>query len=222
MNKNLIEEAYELLYPEKELNCKPVLIYSGRFKDYNANVRFGKGKLEFRLCKKWRNVSKEIRIGLLQELMLRVFNDRKNSTYIDLYTGFVKNLHIAIPKTKSHPLLEGSFSRMNEKYFFGSVEIPNLVWGNASKTSLGSYDYKTDTIKISKIFTKLDPELLDFVMYHEILHKKQKFQNKQGQNRYHTPAFRKKEREFENYGEIDKRLNRALGFIKIKDFFFGR
>lgn len=222
MNENLIEESYKLLYPEKEWKYFPELSYSGRFKDYNANARLTGNRIEFRLCKKWRKVSREIQIGLIQELMLRIFKDKRKSTYVDLYNGFVKNLHLAVPKTESHPILEESFNRVNEKYFYGLIEQPNLIWGFPSKSHLGSYDYKRDTIKISKVFTKLEMDMLDFVMYHEILHKKQKFQNKLGSNRYHTSEFRRKEREFENYEEIDKKLNRALSYMRIKDFFFGR
>ena len=114
---DLIEKSFRLLYPNREFKYIPRLIYSGRFKDYNANVRLKDDKLEFRLCRKWRDVSEEIQIGLIQELMLKLFRGKKNTMYIDLYNGFVKRLHITIPKTKSHPILEESFNRVNDKSF---------------------------------------------------------------------------------------------------------
>src|SRR3989338_3624719 len=90
MNQSLIEEAYHLLYPDKQFPHEALLKYSGQFKDYNANVRLYHGVLEFRLCRKWEDVSKEIQIGLLQELMLRLFKDKQKTMYMDLYNNFVK------------------------------------------------------------------------------------------------------------------------------------
>lgn len=211
----MIRQAFEKLYPKKEFNYKPVLKYSSRFKDFGANIKLYGNTLEIALSRKWKTISKEIRIGLIQELMLRLFHDKKDSMYIDLYNKFVKKLHIAIPKTDIDPVLEQSFDRVNERYFYGFVEKPNLVWGGNSKTSLGSYDYKIDTIKISRVFTS-NKELIDFVMYHEILHKKNKFQSKQGRTVFHDKKFRDKERQFENHKDMEKKLN---SFLRRPRFF---
>ena len=60
---------------------------------------------------------------------------------MELYNLFLKNVHVAIPKTKSDPLLEESFNRANDAYFNGMMDIPNLEWGNDSTSKLGSYHY---------------------------------------------------------------------------------
>ena len=216
MDDLLIKEAYELLYPEKECPYIPRLLYSGRFQDYNANVRLYKGVLEFRLCPKWKEVSKEIQLGLLQELILRMFKEKKKTLYTDLYNNFVKNLHIAIPKTQSDPILEASYQRVNEKYFIGILEQPNLAWGSFSKRKLACYNYKTDAIIVSKVFTKItDPLLLDYVMYHEMLHKKEKFHCSGSRNHFHTTEFRRKEKLFENQPEVERRLNHTVSYISV-------
>ncbi len=220
----LVEETFSLLYPGKEFNYSARITYNNRFKDYGANVKLRGNCLEFSLSKKWRPVSREIRMGLLQELMLKLWGRKGrtefNTSYIDLYNSFVRNLHLAIPKYRDDPLLSASFDRVNEKYFYHIVEKPNLEWGINSRTSLGSYDYKTDTIRISGLFrglTDKDPELLDFIMHHEVLHKAHKFRHKAGfRSRFHDREFRRREREFENYDEVDKRLKKALGKARIK------
>ena len=225
----MIEEAYKLLYPEREFPYAARIKYTDHFKEYGANIRLRGNVLDFRLSKSWRGVSREIRIGLMQELMLKLFAKTKaerrgmNMMYVDLYNNFVRNLHIAIPKDNIDPFLAESFSRVNEKYFYGNVESPNLIWGQSSTTSLGSYDFKTDTIKISKVFEKIakdNPELLDLVMYHEILHKAHKFRNKLGKSRYHDKGFRMKEKEFENFHEADQKLKGALRRARIKRIFW--
>ena len=95
---NLIEKAFTELFPDKEFNFEPELKYSRAFSAYNANVRYTKDKLMFRLSRDWKGVSQEIQMGLIQSLMLKIFKAKKKTTNIDLYNMFLKNVHISAPK----------------------------------------------------------------------------------------------------------------------------
>jgi len=220
MQHRLVLKAFNELYPDKEFRFTSSIRYSGKFADYNANVRQYDNHLDFRLSKKWRNISEEIVMGLLQELILKIISKKKKSTYIDLYNTFVKKLHLAIPKTKSHPVLEDSFDRINEKYFYGTIERPNLIWGKHSTTQVGLYDFKRDTITISSILRNAEQEILDYVMYHELLHKKTKFKSGNGRTLYHSKEFKNAERRFEGYEFMEKKLQKHIsrekrpGFLK--------
>lgn len=215
----LVEQAFAQLFPEKNpLDYELKIKYHNKFKPYNANVRYLGNKIQFNLSKKWRTVSKEIQMGLIQELLLKIFKTKKKTTNIDLYNIFMKNIHIAIPKTKTNPILEDSFNRVNEKYFYGLIEISNLVWGSASLRKLGSYEYGSDTITISRIFED-NHGLLDYIMYHEILHKKHKFQNKNGRNYHHTNKFKTDERRFKNSKEMEKEISRLISKKGLRHFF---
>ena len=79
---------------------------------------------------------------------------------------------MSIPKTNIDFDLKRSFDRINNQYFYDQIEIPNLCWGHFSKRKFATYDYQTDTIKFSKILQNQNIELIDYVMYHELLHKK--------------------------------------------------
>ena len=202
---SIINDAFEDLFPEKNIrdyNLK--LSYTGRFKPYNANVKYTRNSFVFNLSNKWKRVSREIQIGLLQELLLKVCKTKKSTFNIDLYNNFMKKIHIAVPKTRIDPLLGKSFDKINEKYFFGLIEKPNLVWHNSIRR-LGSYEYGSDTISISKVLEN-DESALEYVMHHEILHKKLKFDNKNGSCRHHTREFREMEKKFENSHEMEERL----------------
>lgn len=203
---DIIEEAFRGLYP-REFSYNAKIKYSGKFKDYNANVKFYRDNLQFGMSKKWRTVSRAIKIGLLQELMQSLFGGKKTTMNIDLYNGFIKNLHISITKSISDPILEESYERVNEKYLNGLLENPNLKFGKSSTTSLATYDYQTDTINFSRILRK-DFDVLDYVMYHELLHKKLKFEHKNGKSYHHTTEFRRLEKQFENHAEMENRLKR--------------
>ena len=84
---------------------------------------------------------------------------------------------------------------------------PNLQWGNESTSKLGSYEYGSDTITISTIFRNGEQELLDYVMYHEMLHKKFKFQNKNGRSLHHSREFKKMESMFPNRDIMEKEIS---------------
>ncbi|MBS1266368.1 MAG: hypothetical protein MAG795_00335 [Candidatus Woesearchaeota archaeon] len=200
-------EAFKRLYPRKELKYDFKVKYSGRFKGYNANGSRKGNYLEFRLSKKWRPVDDEIKIGLVQELMIGLFKEKKNTYNMDLYNKFIQNLHISAPKNNIHPMLKKRFNIVNDKYFNGMLEIPNLVYGKTGKRTLGHYSFSTDTITISNRLNDL--ELIDYVLYHELLHKKLKFKHKNGRSYHHTREFKNWEKRFENYKEIEKRLKRC-------------
>jgi hypothetical protein len=203
---NMAEEAFNGLWPEKESSYDFSMKYSGRFKGYNANVRLYGNKITFNLSRNWRSISRDIKIGLLQELMAKILNEKGTKTpSIDLYHIFLKKVHIAVPKTRTEPQLEKSFERVNEYFFAGTIEMPNFVW-NKSARKLGSYDYGSDTITISSMLKHADTEMMDYVMYHEMLHKKYKFSSKGGKIYHHTKEFRSSEKAFPNSDIIEQRL----------------
>ena len=212
--KILGEEAFRRLYPERKHNFDFEIKYSRNFNDFNSNVRFSRfgNKIRFNLSRKWKDVDEEIQIGLLQSLMLKIFREKgqekseKHTINIDLYNSFIKNLHIGIVKDKSDPVLEESFDRVNKKYFFELVDKPNLMWGAESYRKLGSYDFHTDAISISRALMSKEQSVLDYVMYHEMLHKKEKFESRNGRTHHHTYSFRKKEKQFDNVEEIERKL----------------
>jgi hypothetical protein len=207
----LVEKAFKGLFPDKGLYYTGVIIYSGHFKGYNANVRLNRftKTMTFNLSKKWRGVNEDIKIGILQEMLLRLFKKKGRTNNIDLYHNFIKNVHIAVPKTRSHPLLAQSFNRVNRLFFAGMIDVPNLVLGRDSTRTLGHYDYGTDTITISSVLVD-QIDLLDYVMYHEILHKKNKFKSKNGRTFHHTRQFREQERSYPNADELEGKLQRIV------------
>jgi len=208
----LLEESYEELFPRTTRNL--VLKYSGRFKGYNANIRMTRNEIVVNASKKWRGVSKDIQKGLFQELLVRVLKEKKQTINMELYHNFIKCLPKVVPKTKTHPLLERSFRRVNEEFLGGLMEQPNLVIGNGVNR-LGTYEYATDTITISKILLD-DQELMDYVMYHEMLHKKHQYKSKEGRQVHHSRAFKREEKRFPNAELLEKGLGKLVKNNKRK------
>lgn len=213
---NILDKALNDLNVEN--NYQTFVKYTGQFKDYGANLKQRGNVLLLKLSKAWRPISEEIRIGAAQELLVGLLKIRKTTTNMDLYNSFIRNLHIAIPKEKPEDKLLDSFNRVNEKYFLGMMDIPNIIFGDFTTTKLGHYDYRTDTIVMSRVLEKRD-DFLDLVMHHELLHKKHKFTSKNGRSLHHSSAFKREEALFENFEEKEKELKRYLVTSNLRRLF---
>lgn len=211
MNESSVIEAFKRMFPDESLNYSVKVNFSKRFSPYNANVRKTKRSLIFGFSSEWKKVSEEISIGLIQELLLKVLQKKaKETVNTGLYASFVKNLHLSAKKTETDERLKRLFDKVNSAYFSGLVETPNLKWGLSSRRRLATYDYHTDTISVSKIFREADDELLSYLLYHEILHKKLKFRIGSGRSIHHSRQFRELEAAFENREAIERRLQAFL------------
>lgn len=206
----IIKKAFTGLYPDKEIDFQGKIKYSKAFKSYNANVKYYKNmkNFEFRLSYQWKEVSDEIKIGLLQSLMNKVFKTNIDTINIELYEIFLKKIPKLSPKNKSHPILEDSFNRMNEEYFNGMMMQPNLVFGGRNFRTLGTYSYTDDTIMISSLLKK-DQNLMDYVMYHEMLHKKFQYKKTGKKTIHHSKEFKRWEKKYKDK-DVENKLNRFL------------
>ncbi|MEM4240442.1 MAG: hypothetical protein QXK08_04585, partial [Candidatus Woesearchaeota archaeon] len=137
---DLVREAFNSVFPEKPYVYSAEVRYSGKFRGYNANIRMSRlqKRIVLNLSRQWKTVSRDIQLGLVQHLLCRLFKEKRRTTQMDLYNYFLKSLPRTIAKTKSHPVLEQSFSRVNGRFFNGMIDQPNLVVGNGI-TKLGSY-----------------------------------------------------------------------------------
>jgi predicted SprT family Zn-dependent metalloprotease len=216
---NIAEHAFSELFPDKKLAKTLIVKYSRAFNPYNANVSYNAFSMTFKLSREWKKVSEEIKIGLIQALLLKVYKEKKKTINIDLYNHFIKTIGDYSQVSESEPVLEQSFNRVNEKYFYGMLDKPNLRWGADSFSKLGSYEYGANAVTISSIFKGEDAqEFLDYIMYHELLHKKHKFSTKNGRSYHHTKHFRSKEKEFDN-PRIEEKLKKFLATKRVKAVF---
>ncbi len=185
------------------------IIYSGRFKPFNANVRKVGSGIVFSLSSSWRDVSEEITLGLVQNLLIRLLKLKAGRTLnIDLYNNFARSIQSASPRTSTDAELEFCFNRVNRAYFSELLDMPNFEW-HSSIRRLASYNHYTDTVSVSDLFRGM-PELLDYLMYHELLHKKLKFSGSSGRALHHGKKFRMLEHSFKDAGVIEKRIDSVL------------
>ena len=208
---NLIEESFQRLFPERPFPYSTELLYNRKLGHLNANIRHTPRTIAVHLNLHWKAIDHEIKIGLVQHLLLKVFKQRGRTPNIALYYNFIKNAHILTPKTKTDPTLEASFQRMNGQFFSTMLEQPNLQWGKAAFRKLASYNFHSDTITVSTLFQNAEPGLLDYLLYHEMLHKHFKFRQGGERCSYHSREFREAEK---RYPEQEKREREIEAMIR--------
>jgi len=214
---NLLEQSYNDLWPDDIGRYTFVVKHSGKFKGYNANIRRRASTITIGLSKQWRSVGSDIRKGLMQHLLVKLLKRDGHTMEMDLYNAFLKHVHIAVPKTKTHPVLADSFDRLNEVFFSGLLEKPNLELSEGVNT-LGHYNYGADTLCITKHLLAR-PDLLDYVMYHEMLHKHHKFSSKNGRSCHHTKAFRDDERKFPEAERLEQEMSKFVTKVTRRRWF---
>jgi len=213
MNSRFLKESYKELYPEMEMP-KSEITYSGRFRSYNAKITRIGWIYELKLSNKWKNISEEIQKGLVQKLILKINKDTKKTLSIDLYDKFISKIGKYSERITSHPKLIKMFNELNNTYFNSLMEQPNLKFGKNNLRKLGSYSYEEDLVTISSILKK-EHNLIKYVLYHELLHKKHGMKKGEKRNTYHSKKFREEEKKFED-PEIEKKLRK---FLRKKNFF---
>ena len=107
----------------------------------------------------------------------------------------------------SDPLAE-SYRRVRGQYFADQETHPALAWASRNgRWRFGSYDHLRDRILINRRLGQADVPtfVLDFVMYHELLHRQVGI--RWGRRRgVHHAEFRAKERQFEHYERAEAAL----------------
>ncbi|MFC1591876.1 SprT-like domain-containing protein [Thermodesulfobacteriota bacterium] len=109
------------------------------------------------------------------------------------------------PRGRFHNLQE-LFDSLNREYFDSRLAT-SITWGRrcrryaVRKRTLGSYQEQSDTIRISPVLdSRRYPHFfLEFVVYHEMLHADMGISVKNGRRLIHTPAFKRREKEFRQY-----------------------
>lgn len=107
--------------------------------------------------------------------------------------------------------LDASFARVNAEYFSGSLPRPRLSWSRSPTIrKFGHYDELHDAIVVSCALDQADvaPAAVDYVMYHELLHKKLGIRYSGGRKAAHTSAFAVAEKQFRQYDQAKAVIDR--------------
>jgi hypothetical protein len=105
--------------------------------------------------------------------------------------------------------LEELFQTINEQYFKNSCQQPKLKWTTRfTRRKFGMYLPSTDTIVVSLNLDQptVPRYVVEFILYHEVLHKVLGMKNTAKRQIAHTTEFRRRERQFAHYQEAQQFL----------------
>ena len=101
------------------------------------------------------------------------------------------------------------FEKVNRDYFRGQLEKPQLSWSvKRSYRRLGTYSAQFDQVTVSRTLDNMEipAYVIEYIMYHELLHKKVGVQRANSGKRNHTKAFKDLEKQFKYYEEANQYL----------------
>lgn len=113
--------------------------------------------------------------------------------------------------------LDQIFATLNETYFRGQIPTPSLTW-SAKKTYriLGHHDATHDHITISTSLDSTDVPryVVEYVVFHEMLHIAHPTRHVNGRRYNHTPAFKSDEKKFAHYNAAETWIERNVRKLK--------
>lgn len=159
-------------------------------------------------------------------LMCRVYGKRCPDGVAETYLEHARSREMWAPKKPiyvrrarnlgfrpvgAHRDLGAVFDYVNSCYFGGTVRRPDLAWVKESpSTRLGFYFEPLDILAANRTLDseKVPRYVLEFVVYHELLHGVLDAKGTATRRLHHTREFRERERQFSMYGEAEDWLSR--------------
>jgi hypothetical protein len=157
---------------------------------------------------------------LVAKLMRRKMPQGANRLFNDyIMQSHIRDLSEESRKTRGRKMvssaqgrfydLDQMFDQINERYFGNELPKPVLTWSqNKTRRILGHHDEAHDTVVISKSLDsqKVPPFVVEYILYHELLHVKYPIEVVNGRQRKHSREFKSDERKFPYYEQAEKWL----------------
>ncbi len=228
--KAFYQEAFQTLngnhpMPEIEVRFYP---YIG----INHTIRVRGGKVFVRLADLSESAPSEIQQALAFILVSKLLRKKILPQTANRYREFVKTQEIqakavANKRARGRKIitsskgeiydLENIFTKINLIYFQNSVSKPTLTW-SARKTYriLGHHDATHETIVISKSLDskKVPKFVVEYVVFHEMLHIFHPTTHRNGRRYNHTAQFRRDEKKFAYFEEAENWIQRNVKALK--------
>lgn len=112
--------------------------------------------------------------------------------------------------------LDELFDKVNHEYFASSLVKPRLIWSQIKTyRKFGHYKPVRDRVMIAVTLddARISEFVVEFVLYHELLHKFHGATWVNGRRMVHTPEFRRDERKFKLYKEADEWLKKLASYL---------
>lgn len=216
--------VFRELKPRTPLPALEVGFYP--FAHINNTIRLREGRLLVRLSDLLQAAPETVLEALAHILLRKLYRRPIPEVYNARYRRFIGQKEIVAkahlirqirgrkqlgsPQGQCHDL-DALFEELNLRFFQGWMAKPNLSWAAAAaRSNLGHYDPAHNAILISRVFdTRRVPQfVLEYVLYHEMLHLRFPVRMRGSRRCVHSAEFRQEERRFPQWQEAEGWLKR--------------
>jgi hypothetical protein len=198
----------------------------------NHTIRIRDGKVFVRIGEICRDMPAAHQRALALLLVSKLFRKRVPPQARDLYSDWIKSADMRERANESRRTrgrkvvtthageiydLDEIFERVNAKYFGGSVEKPVLTWSTRhTYRILGHHDSTHNTVVVSRSLDSADVPryVVEYVVFHEMLHIHHPTVHHTGRRYNHTPAFRRDEEKFAHFKEAEDWITKSVRKLK--------
>jgi hypothetical protein len=167
-----------------------------------------------------------VREALAWILMSKLFRRKPPAHWVLHYRQFmnrrdVRHTHQTVRQVRGRKYVSGAqgvhydldplYDELRDRYFDPLMPKPQLGWSRkASRSLLGHFDHVHNAIILSSLLDRPEvPRLVvDYILYHEMLHLKHPVEHRGSRRRVHTREFRQDEKLFEGFFEVREMLKK--------------
>ena len=198
----------------------------------NHTIRVRNGRVFVRIAEICHDMPMDAQRGLANILVGKLLGKRSSSPQHDAYSEYIKSVEVSeradhSKRSRGRKIVTSSkgqiydldeiFDSLNFWYFSGKLEKPVLTWSpRKSYHILGHHDSTHDTISVSRSLdsTAVPRFVVEYVLFHEMLHIAHPAVHHNGRRYHHTSAFRRDERRFAHFNEAEKWIADNIGKIR--------
>lgn len=228
--KELYVEAFGWFDPKRPK--APIHVSFYPYIGINHTIRVREGEVYVRIGEICREMPLACHKGLAYILVGKLLRKKIPAGAREVYSAYVKSDAIreraSVSKrargrkvvTTSKGVvydLDEIFAALNASYFGGALPKPALTW-SATKTYriLGHHDATHEHVAISRSLDSHDVPryVVEYVVYHEMLHIHHPTKHINGRRYNHTAAFKRDEEKFEYFDEAERWIERNVRRLK--------
>lgn len=228
--REFYREAFQKLDPNRAVPEINVRFYP--YVGINHTIRVREGKVFVRISEICRDMPAAEQRALAYILVPKLYRKKVPAWANERYSAYIKSHDVrekAAERKRVHGRkvitsaagsaydLDEIFDRLNLTYFHGVLEKPTLSWSTRKTYRiLGHHDSTHQTIVISRSLDSHDVPryVIDYVVFHEMLHIGHPTVHHNGRRYNHTAAFRRDEQKFTHFHEAERWIEENVRKLK--------
>jgi hypothetical protein len=220
----IFQEEYRELRPRAETPVFTVEFF--RFVNVNNTIRLREGRVRARLSDLLEGAPEAVLRSIAHILLAKLYRKPIEPYHAARYRRYVgghdlqRKVHLIrqargrkrISTPQGHVYdLDAIFDDLNTRFFHGLLGRPQMTWSQErARAMLGHFDPAHNTIVISRVFDHVGVPryVVEYIVFHEMLHLKHPVKMRGARRCVHGPAFQAEEKLFPHLAEAKRFLKR--------------